>query len=27
MAAIMNGIQAYGCGLIPFGATLLIFIG
>jgi len=27
MAAVMNGISAYGCGLIPFGAGFLNFIG
>jgi len=26
MAAVMNGISAYGCGFIPFGATFLNFI-
>ncbi|KAG4107997.1 transketolase [Neocallimastix lanati (nom. inval.)] len=27
MAAVMNGISAYGCGFIPFGSTFLNFIG
>jgi len=27
MAAVMNGIHAYGCGLIPFGGAFLNFIG
>ncbi|ORX59314.1 hypothetical protein BCR36DRAFT_579891 [Piromyces finnis] len=26
MAAVMNGMAAYGCGLIPFGSTFLNFI-
>ncbi|OUM60913.1 hypothetical protein PIROE2DRAFT_69675 [Piromyces sp. E2] len=26
MAAVMNGISAYGCGFIPFGSTFLNFI-
>ncbi|OUM58915.1 hypothetical protein PIROE2DRAFT_69917 [Piromyces sp. E2] len=26
MAAVMNGINAYGCGLIPFGAGFLTFV-
>jgi len=27
MAAAMNGMQAYGCNIIPFGAGFLTFIG
>jgi len=27
MAAVMNGMSAYGCGIIPFGAGFLNFIG